>query len=84
MTWKLTFTSSARREITKLSPDVLKQIQGDLAKLIEHPQEGKHLSGRYRGLRSWRSGDYRILYGIRPAKGDLIVYRLAHRREAYR
>lgn len=84
MIWKLKFTSTASREIRKLDPPVQKQTEEDLACLCADPFGGKPLHGRLKGVRSWRSGDYRILYGFQSEKPILIIYRVAHRREIYR
>ena len=84
MTWALEFTATARREIAKLNTPVRRQLEADLRGLVADPSAGKFLRGRLKGIRSWRSGDYRILYGIDPARAVLMVYRMAHRREVYR
>ena len=80
----LEFTSTARREISKLSSPIREQLETDLQQLAADPFRGKLLHGRLKGVRSWRSGDYRILYGVLLREGKLTVFRVAHRREAYR
>lgn len=84
MSWTLSFTATARREIRKLDPPVRRQIEKELEALAGSPFSGKLLQGRLRGAWSWRSGDYRILYGADPPGKTLVVYRVAHRREVYR
>jgi len=84
VSWNLEFTATARREILKLDPPARGQLEADLQQLVSNPLNGKPLSGRLKGIRSWRSGDYRILYGIRSAEKRLTVFRVAHRREVYR
>lgn len=83
MIWALQFTETARREIGKLDPPVQAQLEADLQQLAGDPLRAKLLHGRLRGIRSWRSGDYRILYGVDPPQ-RVIIYRVAHRREVYR
>ena len=83
MSWTLQFTTTVRREIGKLDPSVLSQLELDLQVLAANPLGGKLLHGRLKGMRSWRSGDYRIVYGI-DAPRYIMVYRVAHRREVYR
>lgn len=61
-----------------------RQLERDLNQLATAPAGGKQLHGRLRGIRSWRSGDYRILYGIDAAQWRIVIYRVAHRREVYR
>ena len=74
--WQLQFTSTARREITKLDPPVRLQLEADLQVLATNPRHGKPLHGRLHGVQSWRSGDDRILYGCSAVEGVVIVYRL--------
>lgn len=84
MSWPLVFTTSARNEIKKLDPSVLARIQEDLGRLAADPLRGKALGGRLMGMRSWRSGDCRVLYAVQASEGRLMIYRVAHRREVYR
>ena len=84
MTWVLTFTATARKEIEKLDPSVREQIRKDLDHLAENPFGGKFMHGRLKGIRSWRSGDYRILYAISSKPAELLIQRVANRREVYR
>lgn len=74
----------ARREIGKLDPPVLGQLEADLQSLAGDPPGGKLLHGRLKGMRAWRSGDYRIVYGMDAPRRVVLVYRVAHRREVYR
>ena len=84
MIWRFEFTATARREINKLDPPVHRQLEKDLQLLAAEPLQGKILHGSFKGVRSWRSGDYRILYGIIPVDDKIMVFRVAHRREVYR
>ena len=84
MIWLLEFTSAASREIKKLDPSVRRQLETDLEHLASNPLQGEFLHGPLRGTRSWRTGDYRILYGVHPLEQRLTIYRVAHRREIYR
>ncbi len=84
MIWPLEFTASARRETARLGLPIRIQLEKDLQLLASDPFQGKILHGRLRGIRSWRSGDYRILYTVRSTEGKLMIYRIAHRREVYR
>ena len=84
MIWALEFTSKARREISALDPPVRRQLEQDLRDLVQDPVLGKLLHGQLKGVRSWRSGDYRILYGVQSTEWRIIVYWIAHRREVYR
>jgi len=49
--------------------------------LSQKPPGGKPLAGDFKGLRSYRCGDYRVIYSMMP--GGILVLRIAHRREVY-
>ncbi|WP_138732050.1 type II toxin-antitoxin system RelE family toxin [Modestobacter excelsi] len=42
------------------------------------------LTGGFEGLRSGRSGDYRVLIEVDGSSRTVLVVRIAHRAEAYR
>jgi mRNA interferase RelE/StbE len=44
----------------------------------------KPLQGEFAGLNSARRGDYRVLFALDEDDGELLVVRIAHRRDAYR
>jgi mRNA interferase RelE/StbE len=53
--------------------------------LVENPQRvGKQLRGDLAGIHSARRGTYRVLYRINEARREVVVLRIAHRRDTYR
>ena len=50
--------------------------------LSKTPPEGKTLSGEFKGLRSYRAVDYRVIYTKIP-KG-ILVLRIGHRKDIYK
>jgi mRNA interferase RelE/StbE len=53
--------------------------------LIEQPHRvGKPLRGQLEGIFSARRGTYRVVYEIREEPRQVVVYRIEHRRDAYR
>jgi mRNA interferase RelE/StbE len=55
------------------------------AYLIQSPKElGKPLSGIYKGYRSYRYGDHRIIYKVLEAEQTIIIVRIDHRRKVYK
>ena len=53
--------------------------------LPENPHRvGVALRNELEGLWSARRGTYRILYRINDAEGEVVILRVAHRRDAYR
>ena len=64
MAWTLRYTTSAARAIRKLDPRVRRRVRAAVQKLAEEPERGKPLQLTLKGLRSWRTGDYRIVYRV--------------------
>lgn len=71
---------SAARAIRKLDPAVRKRIRDTLQKLSEDPERGKQLRLGLTGLRSWRTGRYRIIYHLIESRIEILVVAIGHRR----
>lgn len=83
MGYKVTLKKSVLRDLKKISKAevnrILKKIEKDLAeKAASYPI----LTGKFAGLRKYRSGDFRVIYTI--VEQNVIILRIRHRREAYR
>lgn len=83
MGYKVTLKKSVLRDLKKINKAeanrILAKIEADLAdKADSYPV----LTGKFAGLRKYRSGDYRVIYTI--VEKNVIVLRIRHRREAYR
>ena len=83
MTWMLPYTSSAARSIQKLDPQVRARVRRALERLRIDPLRGKPLQLTLRGLRSWRTGDFRIVYRVVQQRIEIIVIAMGHRRDVY-
>ncbi len=86
MTYRVEFTSAARRDIARLPERiawaVLEFCEGPLA---ENPQRvGKPLVGDLTGLYSARRGEYRIVYSIYEETVVVEVAYVRRRADAYR
>jgi mRNA interferase RelE/StbE len=72
------------RELKKLDRRVLRRafeiIEGDI---VRDPYSGKALTGRYKGLFSWRFSSYRIVYEILEKRLLIVVLRVSHRKDVY-
>ena len=83
MSYKVTFKKSVSRDLKKISKEeadkILKKIEEELS---EKADAYPILTGRFAGLRKYRSGDYRVIYTI--IEQNVIILRIRHRREAYR
>lgn len=83
MRWTLRYAASAARALRKLDPQVQRRLKAALEELANDPERGKPLQLTLRGLRSWRTGDYRIVYRIVADRIEILVLAVGHRREVY-
>lgn len=84
MTYRVSLSPSAARELRKFDPDVRRRIQAalDLLATEPRPPAATRLVG---GAGEWRvrTGNYRIVYEINDDQLLVLVLRMAHRREVY-
>lgn len=82
--YDVALTSSAERELRKLSGQVVARIVPRLEDLVANPRPSgcKKLRG---GDQEWRIrvGDYRVVYTIDDARLLVEVTRIRHRRDVY-
>jgi mRNA interferase RelE/StbE len=85
MSYRVTLTATAVKERKRIDPIIRKRIDQALIGLQSQPRPSgvKKLSGRHQDWRV-RVGDYRILYEIDDDQQQITIWRIAHRREAYR
>ena len=83
MAWTLVYTSSAGRAIRKLDPGVRRRVHAALLKLRAEPERGKPLQLSLKGLRAWRTSDYRIVYRVVARRIEILVVAVGHRRDVY-
>lgn len=83
MTWTLRYTASAARAIRKLDPQVRNRIRKAAETLADDPRRGKPLQMDLKGLRSWRTGDFRIVYRVIEDRIEILVVAIGHRRDVY-
>ncbi|MBO0709134.1 MAG: type II toxin-antitoxin system RelE/ParE family toxin [Candidatus Dormibacteraeota bacterium] len=83
--YQVTLAPSAVRELKKLPPDARRRVQGVIELLAGNPRPpaAKPLVG---GAGEWRvrTGVYRVIYEINDQALDVLILRIAHRREVYR
>jgi mRNA interferase RelE/StbE len=76
---------AAARDIKALSPEVRKRISTAINRLGEDPRpSGSRKLVGFDDEWRVRVGDYRVLYVIHDSERQVLIARVAHRREAYR
>ena len=83
MSWTVRYTETAAKAIKKLDPTVRKRVRAAIDALREDPHRGKPLQLTLKGLCSWRTGDWRIVYRIRRSRSRSSHATTGHRREVY-
>ncbi|HUE95337.1 MAG TPA: type II toxin-antitoxin system RelE/ParE family toxin [Longimicrobiaceae bacterium] len=83
MSWTLRYAASAARALRKLDPQVQRRVRAALEELTEDPERGKPLQMTLQGLRSWRTGDFRIVYRVVRERIEILVLAVGHRRDVY-
>lgn len=68
----------------KLAKVVRMRVAQAIAKLASDPSIGKRLKAELKDYRSFRVGDYRVIYFVRKRLVQIEMIRVAHRKEAYR
>ena len=85
MTYRVSLTPTAARQLRKFDPQVRRRIQAVLELLAVEPRPpaATRLVG---GSGEWRvrTGDYRVVYDIEDDKLLVLVLRVGHRRETPR
>ena len=86
MSYTVSFTATAQRDLDKLPPRVVSAVIefafGDLAR--EPRRVGKPLRRELIGMFSARRGPYRVLYRIDDDRSAVSIMRVDHRADVYR
>ena len=76
-------SKNAEKEFSHLSKKEQKKIIKKLTALRDNPFLGKKLTGKLRGLLSYRAWPYRIIYESQQ-KNTVVVHKISHRQRAYK
>jgi len=82
--YSVLYTSEAKESIGKLSVKKKRQIKDAVERIAKNPAIGKCLTGDLRGLLSYRSGDYRIIYRIFHKEITVVILTAGHRKDVYK
>ncbi|MDX9736457.1 MAG: type II toxin-antitoxin system RelE/ParE family toxin, partial [Thermoanaerobaculia bacterium] len=77
------YTLTAKAAIRKLDPGTRNRVRAAVEELSRDPLQGKPLSFTLKGLRSWRTGDWRIVYKAEAERVVVFVVTEGHRRDVY-
>ncbi len=83
MTWEVVYTLTAKSAIRKLDPGTRNKVRAAVDELSKDPLQGKPLSFTLKGLRSWRTGDWRLIYSAEAERVVVVVVTVGHRRDVY-
>ena len=86
MKYRLLIDARAAKQLEKLPKSAVPRIDAAIAALLDAPRPTgvKMLRGKLKPGWRVRVGDYRILYRIDDAAGEVRIFAIGHRREIYR
>jgi addiction module RelE/StbE family toxin len=79
--FELVFTKEFQKRLKRLDRQTQIRILKELKLLEEKPFASKQLVGRLSELKSFRMGDYRVIYQVSEYK--IIVLTVGHRKKIY-
>jgi mRNA interferase RelE/StbE len=83
LSWTIRYSATAAKAISRLDEPIRRRVRAALDTLRDDPYRGKPLQLTLQGLRSWRSGDWRIIYRVDAEHIEILVVTIGHRREVY-
>lgn len=82
--YQIRILTQAQKDFEKLPLQIMNRIKKEIALLQNNPRpHGTIKLTQEEGYRQ-RVGDYRILYRINDHAKEIFIYRIKHRKEAYR
>ena len=88
MTWKLEYSSKARKQLLKLDPApraiILSWMDKNISGCNDPRVNGKALTSDHSGEWRYRIGDYRVLCEIQDSKLIVLAFSIAHRNKVYK
>lgn len=80
--YRLFYKESVNKDLKKIDAKERERIVEKIeTQLIHSPYKGKQLKEEFKGLRSLRVGDYRVIYKI--IQKDVIILAVGHRKDIY-
>lgn len=82
MGYNILYKHSIQRDLKKLAKAEARRLLDQLEKeLSENAEAYPVLKGQFAGLRTYRIGDYRIIYAL--LGDDVVILRIGHRKNVY-
>ena len=83
MDYKIAYKSSVARDLKLIGKSQADRLISKIKKeLPARALSCSMLKGLYAGLRKYRIGDYRVIFSV--MLGQILILRIAHRKEAYK
>lgn len=85
LVYKVFYKESIEKDLKHVNKSTQKKLLDKIEKeLAKNPTEiGKPLKGQYKGLWSYRVGDYRVIYRISIKEILILVLKIGHRKDIY-
>jgi mRNA interferase RelE/StbE len=81
--YNIVYKSSVKKDIKKINKKELLIILNEVENVLKStPLKGKDLKGEFKGLLSYRIGDYRVIYTILGR--TVLILRISHRKDVYK
>lgn len=85
MAYNIEYKSSVIKDLKKLDKIKLKRLLNKIeSELSNNPGKDKMILGNYKGLFSYRIGDYRVIYTILKNKETILILKIGDRKDIYR
>jgi mRNA interferase RelE/StbE len=89
LAWQIEFDPAARKELSKLDPQIAKRILHFLKSRLAKQKDPRELGEALKGSRlgdfwKYRVGDYRIIASIQDNTVCILVLRIGDRKEVYK
>ena len=84
MSYHVTITRSAEKELDRIPQKFAEHIEQGLESLAGNPRPRQSKKLKNTDYFRFRVGNYRVVYQINDQKREILVVRIAHRKEAYR
>jgi len=83
--YKVTWDKKAEKDLSRIDISTAKKIYDQVNReLTINPYIlGKELKGHFKGARSYRIGDYRVIYEVDYDIITVQIIKVAHRKEVY-